>query len=296
MTRRSSVVAMVLAGAAAAATSRPALADDPTTEECVAANENAQTLRRNLALLSARERLRVCVADGCPAPVRQDCAERLIELEKAMPSIVFDARDRAGNDLVDVRVSVDGKPLAEKLDGKAYEIDPGAHQFVFEAAGQPPLSKQFVLREGDKNRRESLVLAVAPPPAPATPAPVAAPEPHAASGPTSRSGDAGLAIVGFAAAGVGAIAGAAAGLISLNKVSDVRGQCHGDACPPALASEASTATILGDVSTVAFLVGAAGLVTGLIALPRSRPAAARGTAPQVRFVLGAGAIGAAGDF
>lgn len=35
-----------------------------------------------------------------------------------MPSLVFEAKDRAGNDLGAVRVTMDGQPLAEKLDAR----------------------------------------------------------------------------------------------------------------------------------------------------------------------------------
>ena len=66
---------------------------DPTKDECVAANESAQALRKSGQLRIARAQLLTCVAKACPALIRDDCAERLTELNRAMPSIVFDVKD-----------------------------------------------------------------------------------------------------------------------------------------------------------------------------------------------------------
>jgi hypothetical protein len=69
----------------------PAAADAPTKQECVAANEAAQDLRRAGKLREAREKLAVCLDEGCPKAVRDDCAQRRDEVDKAM------ARDDASN-------------------------------------------------------------------------------------------------------------------------------------------------------------------------------------------------------
>src|SRR5580700_6433528 len=90
-----------------------ARAADPTKQECVAANDAAQDLRQSGKLRQAREKLAVCAAASCPGIVRDDCTQRLAEVDSAMPHIVFSARDPAGNDLVDVKVTIDGAPLAD---------------------------------------------------------------------------------------------------------------------------------------------------------------------------------------
>jgi hypothetical protein len=109
--------------------------------------------------------------------VRDDCVKRLDELESAQPTIVFSVTDGAGHDLVAVKVSVDGAVLAEKLDGAALEVDPGAREFTFEVAGQPPVKQTIVIREGEKGRSERIALGPAPQAAPAQPLPPA-PEQH----------------------------------------------------------------------------------------------------------------------
>ena len=142
-------LALVVVSAGAAA--------DPTKPECLAANDKAQDLRQAGKLKAAREQLAVCVAQSCPGPVRDDCVQRLAEIATVQPSIVFAVKDSAGDDLSAVNVTVDGQPFAEKLDGAALAVDPGDHTFRFEGVGAVT-NKHIVVREGEKGRREAVVL------------------------------------------------------------------------------------------------------------------------------------------
>ena len=159
MKARAVVLACTLAAQAAqllvAGVSR---ADPPTKAQCVDANAKAQELRRESKLAAARAQLESCMDPGCPAMVRSDCTARLDELERAQPTLVLDVKDRSGNDLADVKVTVDGAPLAQKLDGTAIRFDPGQHAFGFDAPGFEPLAKTFILKETEKGRRERIVL------------------------------------------------------------------------------------------------------------------------------------------
>jgi hypothetical protein len=120
----------------------------------VAANEAAQTLRQSGKLDAARQQLRACVAAACPAVLRDDCAQRLDELQRAQPTVVFDVKDAAGHDVATVRVSVDGRLVAERVDGTAMPLDPGEHEVRFDAApaareeGSSPLSGQRLVGLG----------------------------------------------------------------------------------------------------------------------------------------------------
>jgi hypothetical protein len=146
-----------------------------TKEQCIDANGRAQHLRSEAKLQEAREQLRTCSNPVCPVMGRSDCTKRLDDLETAQPTIAFEAKDGAGADVVAVKVTVDGKPLADRLDGTPLPIDPGQHVFTFEMAGQPAVTRTLVLTEGEKGRREPIVLgpvtAPVPAPTPAPPAP-----------------------------------------------------------------------------------------------------------------------------
>jgi hypothetical protein len=133
-----------------------ARADEPTKEQCMSANEAAQSLRQSGKLEAARAQLLTCVAKSCSAAVRDDCNERLDELTKAVPTIVFTAKGAGGADLVAVRVTVDGAVLAERLDGTALSVEPGEHTFEFTTEGFAPMSKKLVVREGVKARQEAI--------------------------------------------------------------------------------------------------------------------------------------------
>jgi hypothetical protein len=147
-----------------------AAAADPTTGECLAAYEQSISLRTRHELNAARAALLTCAAPSCPEDVRNECAHRVEEVNAQLPSIVFEAKDRDDNDLSKVSVSMDGRELAPRLDGSALSVDPGEHEFVFSVEGSPPLQKSLVIREGEKGRREKVVLG--PERAPLTAAPV----------------------------------------------------------------------------------------------------------------------------
>jgi hypothetical protein len=137
---------------------RPARAADPTTVDCLAASERSLTLRNQHKLRDTRAELLICSAPSCPADIRAECLRRVAETNVAIPTIVFEAKDASGNDLSAVKVSMDGQTLAERLEGPALSIDPGVHVFTFETPGQPVVQKQFVIREGEKDRRERITV------------------------------------------------------------------------------------------------------------------------------------------
>jgi hypothetical protein len=143
---------------------------DMTKDQCVDANAQAQALRKDGKLSAARDQLRACAAASCPAMVRDDCTRRLDELDKVQPTIVFMAKDAAGQDVRGVVVAVDGATLTHKIDGSELPVDPGEHVFTFTAPGQPPVTKTFVLGVGEKDRREQVLIGGGPPASPTQPA------------------------------------------------------------------------------------------------------------------------------
>ncbi|MFS8070193.1 MAG: hypothetical protein ACMG6S_27840 [Byssovorax sp.] len=148
----------------------PARAATPTVKEvCVSAYERAQDLRRTGKLIDAREALITCSQPTCPAAATVDCARWLGEVEQSLPSVVVSARDASGREVSDLRVLVDGIPLATAPSGRATPIDPGAHTFRYESSRGPSTEERVTIREGEKNRAVSVILGAAPGPAAAPP-------------------------------------------------------------------------------------------------------------------------------
>jgi hypothetical protein len=254
---------------------------DTTKDQCVDANAKAQDLRRDGKLTAAGEQLRQCASPACPAMVRDDCSRRLDELERAQPSIVFDVKDGAGADVIAVKIRIDGQPLADHLDGKPLKVDPGAHTFSFEVAGQAAVTKQLLVNEGETGRQERIVLgsgaapmvaaptsSVPPPPTEtSTASSSSAPHETPASGPGTQRA-LGLTLGGVGVVGVGL--GVAFGLMASSAWSSAKSACLPGG--PSMCSgnvsaanaDHSAAVTDGTIATVGFIAGGLLVATGAI--------------------------------
>jgi hypothetical protein len=261
----------------------PAAAGQVTKAQCVAADTQAQELRREEKFGAARAQLKVCVDPACPSLVRDDCSQRLDELDKIQPTIVFDAKDSQGHDLTAVKVTLDGQPLADSLSGAAIPVEPGEHTFTFEAAGEKPLTKQLVLHEGDKARHEPVLFG--PPKA----AVVVAPPPPSSGSRGAGQRTAGLVLGGLGVVGLGL--GGVFGGLAAARWSTAQGDCpNSKSCTPsdntAANGERSNAVTLAAVSTAGFIAGGVLTASGIIVFltaPRggeSRPAQGMVVAPE----------------
>lgn len=145
-----------------------ARAQDAAIAACIAANDRGLDLRHRGQLLEARRAFAECASAACGAEVDEACEKQIAEIGELLPTVVFVPKNGAGEDVARVRLYVDGTPYAERLDGSAVVVDPGEHEFRFETAGQPPVTKRFVLREHEQNRREEILIGppARPPPAP----------------------------------------------------------------------------------------------------------------------------------
>jgi hypothetical protein len=270
------VASVLLVGAMVAAS--PATAADATKQQCIAADDAAQALRQAGKLGKAREQLLVCVAQSCPGPVREDCAQRLDEVDKAMPTIVFEVKDGAGNDVSGVTVTIDGRPLASKLTGAAVAVDPGEHRFKFEAAGAPSTEQTVVIREADKDRRLHVVLGAAPTTASdAGQAPVNS---STSDGSTQRL----IGLVVGGAGVVGLVVGGVFGLVSKSTYNNAfQNECgsNPNACSQQGAQDGQTAHSQATISTVGFIAGGVLLAGGAVLYFTAPKGGSVGVAPTV---------------
>lgn len=278
-----------------------AQAAQPTVAECLGANEQSIALRRESKLKAAREQLLICAAASCPSEVRKECAERVEKVNAAIPTIVFEVRDPNGNDVLGVRVSVDGQSSTDQREGVALPLDPGTHTFNFEANGFVLVEKTFVLRQGEKDRRELVTLDRAPinelTKAPDTAAPPARPAvPHqqtlapplsstSASQPESASRTQRLRTVAIIAGGVGVAGlgiGSVFGILAKRSydASNEGNHCGASGCDDKGLQQRDDAFKQARVST-AFFIGGAAISAGAVALyivsrsQREHPTASR---------------------
>jgi hypothetical protein len=272
--------------------SRTAAAAEPTVAECLAAYDDSLTLRRKSQLRATRAKLVICSSQSCPAEIRSECAGRVRDIDASMPTVVFDARDAAGLDLVAVIVKMDGELLAERLQGSALPIDPGEHTFTFEVAGRASVEKRLLILEGEKLRREHVEFAALAPPKPPVPSPVTEAKSvvreQPGQSPPPKPGWARSRTLALALGGVGVAAtglGVAYSLIAMSRRETANNLCPTTQCTGQDGLDAwSSANTAGNIATGAFIVGAAGLASGLVIWLRAKPAA--DTAPGAQISLG----------
>jgi hypothetical protein len=263
----------VLLAAAGVSWSAAAHAADPTTADCLAASDASLKSGNDHKLRAERAELLICATATCPNDVRKECLRRVDEVNAAIPTVTFEAKDTAGNDLSAVTVTMDRQVLAERLEGTSLSIDPGEHDFVFQTAGQEPIARHFIIREGQKDRREAIVFGVATPPA-AAPPPLTTAPPATSPVPEASHGLGTQKVLAIAAAGVGVV-GVAVGTIfgveALSKKSDASSACATMLCDQSGLAKWNDARSAGNVSTAFLVVGGVGLVGGAVLWFTAKP-------------------------
>jgi hypothetical protein len=134
-----------------------AFAGDPKIE-CIQAADQAQQARDDGKWRAARDGFVSCSRAVCPKMVSASCTKWARDIEEGMPTVVLAAKDSSGSDLTDVRVTIDGAPLATVLDGKPVDVDPGAHKLRFTRDGSEPAEQSVVVKAGEKLRSVSVVM------------------------------------------------------------------------------------------------------------------------------------------
>jgi hypothetical protein len=251
-------------GLGAGTLAHDARADEPMTkEQCVAASENAITLRTQGKLRAARAALVRCGGEECPGILREDCASGLRALDDRIPTVVFGVRDDKGHEVTDGRIVLDqGDPEGIPLDGRARAFDPGPYVVRVMRGDQALASESVVLHEGEKNRLVSITVALPhadeprreePPPRPSRP---------------ERS--VAYPLVPIALAGLGVAALAVAGGLSLrldHRVSQLRDECAPGCSADDRANLSSSLTMVNTTLVTGIVLLAASGITWLTLRP-----------------------------
>ncbi|WP_394847183.1 hypothetical protein LZC95_06905 [Pendulispora brunnea] len=212
-------------------------------DACIDGADEGQSLRDEGKLREARARLLTCANAACPSAIAKDCGTWLADVESRMPTVIVSAVDAAGNDLVDVKVFLDGQPFLERLSGTEVSIDPGPHRLRYEYttdAAAPPIEENIVIYERQKGRALVAKFRAAEPEPPPQPAPVVVlrkPSPP---------------IAAYVVGGAGLIAlGSAAffglrGRADYSKLDDSCGRTH--SCPQSDIDAVKTKFTISDIS------------------------------------------------
>ena len=123
----------------------------PSKEQCVASHGTGQDLRARGQLAQARQEFLSCAQASCPTLVQADCARFGEELGRMVPTVTFAARDSGGADITDTQVYVDDRLVAQRLEGKTYELDPGKHVVRWVHQGKET-TETVVLNQGEQGR------------------------------------------------------------------------------------------------------------------------------------------------
>jgi hypothetical protein len=286
-------------------------------KQCLAAAEAGQNQRDDGHYLAARQSFLTCSRDACPRVIARSCTQWLRDLVDVAPTVVLGAKDDRGNDLTEVKVTLDGQPFATSLDGKPVATDSGEHVFRFEREGSLPAEQKVVLRVGEKARAVTAVLksANAPPPTPEPPKPspteTEAPPPSEPLMSAHNVTAGAMAIAALAGAGVGAFF-----LVQSNQAqsdaANMRSSLHPNACFGAGSSSSSCQSLndkvnsqFADANTsTGLFIGAGGLAVAALVTwlvwPHSAPAAPQTTGSarpwSIAPAIGSTTIGLQGTF
>lgn len=290
-----------LKGALASYTQADALMKVPTTGIEVAKTQIALNL-----FLEARETLnRVAKSTpkpGEPAPftaARKEADKLNNDLAPRIPSVVIvPANTEPGQPAT---ITVDGEEIPAAAASVPRKVNPGAHVAIVKS-GTLEKKVEFTVAEKETKTVNVDVKDQPKPPAPPPPPP----EPKAGTMSPAKI----MMYGGFGLAAVGIGVGAVTGIMSISKTSDIKDDCNGDKCPTSRKDDIDSAKGLGNISTIAFIVGGVGAGVGVVGLVLSRkeaakeneapapaPAAFKGFHPSdIRAVLGPSYAGISGRF
>lgn len=122
------------------------------SEACARAYESAQELRKLAKLLRAQEMLEQCTQRFCGKFIQRECEVWLEQLRKELPSVIVSATDGSGATVADVEITLDGTVLTSSPDGDAIRVDPGVHEFRFNAEGHAEVSRRVEILPGQQDQ------------------------------------------------------------------------------------------------------------------------------------------------
>lgn len=276
-------------------------------------------------LVEGTEMLRKVLREPLPAnpsPALSKAYERAqTVLDSAKPKIAGLTVSIAVPPGAELRLTVDGSVVANTLVDSELPADPGDHVVEASAPGYLKASARVTLGSADK-KTVTLKLEADP----NAPAPAVNPGPEANPGTAQQAAPVAAAAAvapppeaphkspnrvpafiswGVGLAGVGV--GTAFGVMAMKDKQNLEGQCPNNSCPPSRSGDVDSAKQKGNISTIAFAVGGAGLVLGTVLYftlgsssseshASSPPARGFAGLQRGRAMIGPGSVQLAADF
>lgn len=261
-----------------------------------------EVARTHLALgnlLEAREAAlgvtRLAVQPGEPAPFTDARAKALAlsdDLESRIPSIQINLKNVPEGSTP--TVTVDGATLPAAALELPRKLNPG-HHVIAAHAGTSDGRTEIDIRERES---KAVALELAPPVVAVVAPPVIEP-------PSEKKSHT-LTYVAFGVGAAGLVVGSITGLMSISTTGGLKDQCPSNKCPGStydsqtFQDDKSSAQTTGTISTVAFIVGGAGVAVGVVSLFLGGKASATtgkaAPAPTVTPWISAGSAGLRGSF
>jgi hypothetical protein len=223
---------------------------------CATSSERGQKLRDDGKYADARAEFLTCASDACPAMIRTDCADWLVQLEKTTPSIVVVARSADGHDATNASITLDDKPIA--MDGRPITLDPGAHALHAKLADGTTIDDHVVVRAGEKNR-EVVLQPPAPKPTAQVTTTTTAAQP-ASEAPASKSYVPSIVLGAVGLVAMGSFV--TFGLMGKSDLDGLRGSC----APYCAQSDLDAAKLKLTIADVSLGVGLAAFVAATVLL------------------------------
>jgi hypothetical protein len=231
--------------------------------ECAEAFNQGQKLLKAGQLKAANKRFVTCSQPICPDVLINDCIAAVEDINRRQPSVIFDAKDSRGVDVIDVKVTEKDGMITAALDGQAVTLDPGIHDFHFAYKGQE-IDQRVVVREGDKLRHLPVVFDRVPPPPPSSSSAVRVETPPGSASapallpPAPPGHELTPGVITFGAIGVVALGVAA--YFDIKGRSDLSTYKSGCAprCDPSKIDSVKTKLRVGDISLAIGLVALGG--------------------------------------
>lgn len=133
-----------------------------TFRMCRQAYDSGRQLESVARLREAKEMMLTCAQPSCEAVrhgfLRHDCLFRFSRIEADIPTVIPVAVDQRGEAVNDVQVLMDGTLLTARVEGIAFSIDPGIHEFVFKKGGAVLAHRSIVVLQGQQNRALTVTL------------------------------------------------------------------------------------------------------------------------------------------